>query len=214
MFSNLKNFRTYGLPILVVAALIMTGCFGSSAPAEADAAHAEAAPADGAHASEADTMNATLQAETEALRAQLSEMLTAQPAGAGHAAEGATPEPGHAAEAGHAAEGATPEPGHAAEAGHAAASGTDIVDTAINGGHFTTLIKAVEAAGLVETLKSAGPFTLLAPNDAAFAALPPETLAALLMPENKTELVNLLMYHVLTTKATAADISGMNGHST
>ena len=201
MFSNLKKSRTYSLPILVVAALIVTGCFGSSEPAEAapeaDAAPAEAAPADGANASEAETMNATLQAETEALRAQLSEMLTAQPAGAGNAAEGATP-----------------EPGHAAEGGHDASSGTDIVDTAIQAGNFTTLIKAVEAAGLVETLKSAGPFTLLAPNDEAFAALPPETLAALLMPENKTELVNLLLYHVITAKATAADITGLNGKST
>lgn len=207
MFSNVKNFRTYAPPILVVAALVVTGCFGASAPAaaapEADAAQSEAAPAKDAAAGEAVTMNATLQAETEALRAQLAEMLTAQPAGAGPAAE-----------AGHAAEAATPEPGQAAEAGHDAAAGADIVDTAIHAGHFTTLIKAVEAAGLVETLKSAGPFTLLAPNDEAFAALPPETLAALLMPENKAELVNLLMYHVITAKAMAADISGLNGHST
>lgn len=210
MFSNLKTFRTYGAPILVVAALVVTGCFGSSEPEaaapEAEAAHAAAA--DDAAAGEAVTMNATLQAETEALRAQLAEMLTAQPAGAGGAAEAATPE------AGHAAEGATPEPGHSAEAGHDAAAGADIVDTAIQAGHFTTLIKAVEAAGLVETLKSAGPFTLLAPNDDAFAALPPETLAALLMPENKAELINLLMYHVMTAKATATDITGMAGHST
>ncbi|RLT46391.1 MAG: hypothetical protein DWI64_07535 [Chloroflexi bacterium] len=204
MSSNLKGIRTYGAPIIMALALILTGCFGSSAPAAA-APEADAAPAVAAEApaGDAENMNATLQAETVALRAQLTEMLTAQPAGAENGAEAATPEPGHAA-----------EPTPAAEAGHEAAAGMDIVDTAIHAGHFTTLIKAVEAAGLVEALKAAGPMTLLAPTDAAFAALPPETLAALLMPENKAELINLLMYHVMTAKAMAADISGLNGNST
>jgi len=204
MSSNHKGIRAYGATLLVALALILTGCFGSSAPAAA-APEADAAPAVAAEApaGDAENMNATLQAETAALRAQLTEMLTAQPAGAEPGAEVATPEPVQAA-----------EPTPTAEAELEAAAGMDIVDTAIRAGNFTTLIKAVEAAGLVEALKAAGPMTLLAPTDAAFAALPPETLAALLMPENKAELINLLMYHVMTAKAMAADISGLNGNST
>lgn len=77
-----------------------------------------------------------------------------------------------------------------------AASGT-IVDVAASNQSFTTLVKAVKAAGLVETLSGKGPFTVFAPTDAAFAALPPGTVEALLKPENKEKLKQLLTYHVV-----------------
>jgi uncharacterized surface protein with fasciclin (FAS1) repeats len=73
----------------------------------------------------------------------------------------------------------------------------DIVDTAVNAGTFQTLVAAVKAAGLVETLKGDGPFTVFAPSDEAFAKLPPETLRELLKPENKDKLIAILTYHVL-----------------
>lgn len=73
----------------------------------------------------------------------------------------------------------------------------DIVDTAVAAGSFTTLVAAVEAAGLVETLKGEGPFTVFAPTDAAFAALPAGTVEDLLKPENKDKLVAILTMHVL-----------------
>jgi uncharacterized surface protein with fasciclin (FAS1) repeats len=72
----------------------------------------------------------------------------------------------------------------------------DIVDTAIKAGSFTTLVKAVQAAGLVDTLKGKGPFTVFAPTDAAFAKLPAGTLDMLLKPENKKTLASILTYHV------------------
>jgi transforming growth factor-beta-induced protein len=80
----------------------------------------------------------------------------------------------------------------------------DIVDTAIAAGSFKTLVTAVKAAGLVETLKSPGPFTVFAPTDEAFKKLPPETLAALLKPEAKGKLANILKYHVVPQKVMAA----------
>ncbi len=73
----------------------------------------------------------------------------------------------------------------------------DIVDTAANAGSFGTLVTAVKAAGLVETLKGPGPFTVFAPTDEAFAKLPKETLASLLLPENKAKLTAILTYHVV-----------------
>lgn len=73
----------------------------------------------------------------------------------------------------------------------------DIVDTAVNAGQFTTLVAAVKAAGLVETLKGTGPFTVFAPTDEAFAKLPAGTVEELLKPENKDKLVAILTYHVL-----------------
>jgi len=85
----------------------------------------------------------------------------------------------------------------------------DIVDTAVAAGSFKTLAKAVEAAGLVDTLKGKGPFTVFAPTDAAFAALEkskPGTIAALLKPENKKKLTAILTYHVVAGKVTAADV--------
>ena len=68
----------------------------------------------------------------------------------------------------------------------------DIVDTAVGAGSFTTLVAAVQAAGLVDTLKSEGPFTVFAPTDEAFAALPEGTVATLLLPENKEQLRSIL----------------------
>ncbi len=72
------------------------------------------------------------------------------------------------------------------------ASNQDIVDTAVAGGQFKTLAAALKAAGLVDTLKGSGPFTVFAPNDAAFAKLPAGTLESLLKPENKAKLVAIL----------------------
>lgn len=84
----------------------------------------------------------------------------------------------------------------------------DIVDTAIAAGSFGTLVAAVQAAGLVDTLKSDGPFTVFAPTDAAFAALPAGTVESLLKPENKDQLAAVLTYHVVAGKVMSADIAG------
>lgn len=84
----------------------------------------------------------------------------------------------------------------------------DIVDTAVAAGSFGTLVAAVQAAGLVDALKGEGPFTVFAPTDAAFAALPAGTVETLLKPENKDQLVNILTYHVLSGKVMSADIAG------
>jgi uncharacterized surface protein with fasciclin (FAS1) repeats len=89
----------------------------------------------------------------------------------------------------------------------------DIVDTAIADGRFTTLVAAVQAAGLVDTLKSEGPFTVFAPTDDAFAALPAGTLESLLLPENKQQLTDILLYHVVAGKVLAADVVGLDGQS-
>jgi uncharacterized surface protein with fasciclin (FAS1) repeats len=84
----------------------------------------------------------------------------------------------------------------------------DIVDTAVAAGSFSTLVAAVTAAGLVDTLKSAGPFTVFAPTDDAFAALPAGTVEDLVKPENKDKLTAILLLHVLPGKVMAADVSG------
>lgn len=84
----------------------------------------------------------------------------------------------------------------------------DIVDTAVGAGKFNTLVAAVKAAGLVETLKGTGPFTVFAPTDDAFAKLPKGTVEDLLKPENKAKLVGILTYHVVPSKVMAADIAG------
>lgn len=84
----------------------------------------------------------------------------------------------------------------------------DIVDTAVDAGSFTTLVAAVQAAGLADTLKGDGPFTVFAPTDAAFAALPEGTVEDLLKPENKDKLAAILTYHVVAGKVMAADIAG------
>ena len=82
----------------------------------------------------------------------------------------------------------------------------DIVDTAVAAGAFKTLVAAVQAAGLVDTLKGAGPFTVFAPTDEAFSKLPPSAVADLLKPENKAKLQGVLTYHVVAGKVLAADV--------
>ena len=89
-----------------------------------------------------------------------------------------------------------------------AASAKDIVDTAVEAGSFKTLVTAVQAAGLVETLKGDGPFTVFAPTDEAFAKLPAGTVENLLKPENKDQLVAVLTYHVVPGKTMSADLAG------
>lgn len=83
----------------------------------------------------------------------------------------------------------------------------DIVDTAVAAGDFTTLAAALEAGGLIDTLKGDGPFTVFAPTDAAFAALPEGTVESLLLPENKDQLVAILTYHVVPGKVMSTDLS-------
>ncbi|MDA3874407.1 MAG: fasciclin domain-containing protein [Kiritimatiellae bacterium] len=90
----------------------------------------------------------------------------------------------------------------------------DIVDTAIAAGSFETLVAAVKAAGLVDTLKGDGPFTVFAPTDEAFAALPEGTVQNLLKPENKDKLVAILTYHVVPGKVMAADVVTLNSATT
>jgi uncharacterized surface protein with fasciclin (FAS1) repeats len=82
----------------------------------------------------------------------------------------------------------------------------DIVAVASGAGTFNTLVAAVKAAGLVETLQGAGPFTVFAPTDAAFAKLPAGTVESLLLPENKSKLIAILTYHVVPAKVMAADV--------
>jgi len=89
----------------------------------------------------------------------------------------------------------------------------DIVAVASGAGSFNTLVAAVKAAGLVETLQSAGPFTVFAPTDAAFAKLPKGTVEDLLKPENKAKLVAILTYHVVPGKVMAADVKTMKAKS-
>ena len=84
----------------------------------------------------------------------------------------------------------------------------DIVDTAVAAGSFKTLVAAVTAAGLVDTLKGAGPFTVFAPSDDAFAKLPAGTVDDLVKPENKDKLTKILTLHVLSGKVLAADVAG------
>ncbi|HMS45352.1 MAG TPA: fasciclin domain-containing protein [Alphaproteobacteria bacterium] len=92
----------------------------------------------------------------------------------------------------------------------ATAQAKDIVDTAAANGNFKTLVAAVKAAGLVDTLKGKGPFTVFAPTDAAFAKLPAGTIENLLKPENKAQLVKILTYHVLPGKVMARDVAAKN----
>jgi uncharacterized surface protein with fasciclin (FAS1) repeats len=89
---------------------------------------------------------------------------------------------------------------------NARAAEKDIVDTAVSAGQFKTLAAALDAAGLVGTLKGDGPFTVFAPTDEAFAKLPAGTVESLLKPENKDQLVAILTYHVVPGKVQAADV--------
>lgn len=88
-----------------------------------------------------------------------------------------------------------------------------IVDTAVADGRFTTLVAAVQAAGLVETLKGEGPFTVFAPTDDAFAKLPAGTVEDLLKAENLETLKNILLYHVVPGTVMAADVLSLDGKS-
>ena len=88
----------------------------------------------------------------------------------------------------------------------------DIVDTAVQAGSFTTLVAAVKAAGLVDTLKSEGPFTVFAPTDEAFAKLPEGTVDSLL--KDIPKLKKILTYHVVSGKVMAADVSGLKSAKT
>jgi uncharacterized surface protein with fasciclin (FAS1) repeats len=90
----------------------------------------------------------------------------------------------------------------------------DIVDVAVSAKSFNTLVAAVKAAGLVETLKSDGPFTVFAPTDEAFAKLPAGTLETLLKPANKSKLVSILTYHVVPGKVMAKDVVGLSSAKT
>jgi|TARA_B110000261_G_C12986052_1_gene318391 uncharacterized surface protein with fasciclin (FAS1) repeats len=92
--------------------------------------------------------------------------------------------------------------------GSSFAKAQDIVDTAIAAGQFGTLVAAIQAAGLVDTLKGEGPFTVFAPTDEAFAALPEGTVENLLMPENKDQLIAVLTYHVIPGAVMSGDIAG------
>ena len=91
-------------------------------------------------------------------------------------------------------------------AGSLQAQGKDVVDTAVAAGQFKTLAAALKAAGLIDTLKGAGPFTVFAPTDEAFAKLPTGTVEELLKPENKAKLTAILTYHVVGGKVMAADV--------
>ena len=90
----------------------------------------------------------------------------------------------------------------------------DIVDTAIADGRFTTLVAAIGAAELVDTLKGEGPFTVFAPTDDAFAALPAGTVDELLKPENKQKLTDILLYHVVSGKVMAAEVTALTSATT
>lgn len=97
---------------------------------------------------------------------------------------------------------------HHGKARAAKTASADIVDTAVGAGAFNTLVAAVQAADLVSTLKSDGPFTVFAPTDDAFAKLPAGTVENLLKPENKQQLVAVLTYHVVPGKVTSSDLAG------
>ena len=89
----------------------------------------------------------------------------------------------------------------------------DVIDTAVAAGQFKTLAAALEAADLIQALKSDGPFTVFAPTDAAFAKLPAGTVETLLKPENKEKLKAILLYHVVPGNVTAEDVMKLNGQS-
>ena len=101
---------------------------------------------------------------------------------------------------------------YAGNYGHKA--GKDIVETASSNGSFTTLVAALEAAGLSETLKGDGPFTVFAPTDDAFAKLPAGTVENLLLPENKDQLAAILTYHVVAGKVTSAQVVKLDSATT
>jgi uncharacterized surface protein with fasciclin (FAS1) repeats len=91
---------------------------------------------------------------------------------------------------------------------------SDIVDVAVNAGSFSTLVAALKAANLVETLKGDGPFTVFAPTDEAFAKLPAGTVESLLKPENRAKLRAILTYHVVPGKVLAKEVAGLSAAKT
>jgi len=97
---------------------------------------------------------------------------------------------------------------------HAEGKQNDIVDTAASNDMFSTLVAAVKSADLVSTLKGDGPFTVFAPTDDAFAALPDGTIEMLLKPENKQTLTKILTYHVVAGKVTAKDVTELSDATT
>ena len=105
-------------------------------------------------------------------------------------------------------------PAVAQEAEYAKGKQMDIVDVAVSAGSFETLVAAVKAAGLVEVLKGDGPFTVFAPTDEAFAALPKGTVETLLKPENKDKLIAILTYHVVPGKVMAKDVVKLSSAKT
>ena len=92
--------------------------------------------------------------------------------------------------------------------GAASATSKNIVETAVQSGKFNTLVAALKAAGLVNTLNGKGPFTVFAPSNTAFSKLPAGTVDGLLKPENKAKLVSILAYHVIPGKIMSGDIAG------
>jgi len=90
----------------------------------------------------------------------------------------------------------------------------DIVDVAAENGSFNTLVAAIKAAGLVDTLKGEGPFTVFAPTDEAFAKLPEGTVEMLLEPENKDKLASILTYHVVSGKVMSTDVVKIDSATT
>lgn len=90
----------------------------------------------------------------------------------------------------------------------------DVVDTAVAAGSFKTLATALQAAGLIETLKGKGPFTVFAPTDEAFAKLPAGTVESLLKPENKAKLVSILTYHVVSGAVPSTEVVKMTSAKT
>lgn len=101
------------------------------------------------------------------------------------------------------------QPAKSAQASKPAQASADIVDTAVAAGQFETLAAALTAAGLVDTLKGDGPYTVFAPTDAAFAALPAGTVEDLLKPANKDKLVAVLTYHVVPGSYPASSVVGL-----
>lgn len=108
----------------------------------------------------------------------------------------------------------TATPALAQDAAYSKGTDMDIVEVAVSAGSFETLVAAVKAAGLVEVLQGDGPFTVFAPTDEAFAALPEGTVAELLKPENKDKLVAILTYHVVPGKVMASDVVKLSSATT
>jgi uncharacterized surface protein with fasciclin (FAS1) repeats len=194
-----------------VAALILAGC-GTGAPVATQAPIVEA-PTTGAEVATVEptavaapaepTVEATVEATTEA---------TAEPTAEMTATDAMTSTEAMTSTDSMTATGTTTATGDMT--GGTVMTGTDIVATALSAGNFKTLASALTAADLVDTLKGAGPFTVFAPTDEAFAKLDAATLADLLKPENKDELVRVLTYHVVPGRVLAEDVSAMTSATT